>query len=554
MAKIGTTRRRRAADPEPPSSLTMDLFAPGMTTLHRAGLGGLACTLRYIERAYGMGALLNDDVPGGPWTGGAPPWTIKPSQIILNFGAAESAAEYLKRLFAIAFDLKDGLIYLPGQYEHEPSLAVRAELQVGLTLTFLQHGRVRALAKNSSVFQYDPNGSGQTVVALEYKECTGYKHQMGWRELHDRRRHLKLAPTEVIGPLNPGAVIRHVAHGAQTTIKEPPSHTIPLWFAIVGSLALSINRGSGVLVVPDVRDLIQFGRMRPWFTPSSARECQVAGAGDAALQAQIRLRAKRLVDDNELPGCQAVTFASVSWASQQKSRVRTIQVPPGDETYLDQFEIALAELPPRIVSRTKVETAGRGKAKKKTEKTEWFWVDSIVRPLVADNLAGGRPWYHGFVKLMTQTDSSRKRPLRDKLVFEKKGLHAMIEKIPWEDQGESAVVRAVHEAIRRRYGQIANENKGSPVAMKNRWSGEYDRWRLAFSGAKTPEQFRRSLCDLFGRAGVNPVLQQHWHDLLPMLGAGRWQLTRDLALLALASYVGGGTEQIGEIEPEENSE
>lgn len=131
----------------------------------------------------------------------------------------------------------------------------------------------------------------------------------------------------------------------------------------------------------------------------------------------------------------------------------------------------------------------------------------------------------------------------------------MIEKMQWQDQGESTVVRAIHEAMRRRYGQIASENKGKRVAMKKRWTGEYDRWRLAFAGAKTPDQFRRSLCDLFSRAGVNSVLQQEWQELLPLLADDRWQLTRDLALLGLASYVGSGAKEIDEvaIEPEDQT-
>ncbi len=40
----------RAQRDEGLASLTMGLFAPGMTILHRAGLGGLAATLRSIER------------------------------------------------------------------------------------------------------------------------------------------------------------------------------------------------------------------------------------------------------------------------------------------------------------------------------------------------------------------------------------------------------------------------------------------------------------------------------------------------------------------------
>jgi CRISPR-associated protein Cas8a1/Csx13 len=98
---------------------------------------------------------------------------------------------------------------------------------------------------------------------------------------------------------------------------------------------------------------------------------------------------------------------------------------------------------------------------------------------------------------------------------------------------------AVHEALRCRYGRIADENKNHPVAMKKRFAGEYDRWRLAFGGSKTAQQFRNALCDLFSRAGNNLVLRESWMKVLPFLDA-RWQLGRDLALLALASYAGRG--------------
>src|SRR5262249_60093589 len=113
-----------------------------------------------------------------------------------------------------------------------------------------------------------------------------------------------------------------------------------------------------------------------------------------------------------------------------------------------------------------------GKKKVSTERTEAFRVDSIVRPLVAENLAAGRPWYSGFVRLMTALDENN-RPLRDKLLYEKKGLHAMTDNPAfWDYDGEAAVVRAVHEALRCRYGQIADENKNNPVAMKRRFGGE----------------------------------------------------------------------------------
>jgi CRISPR-associated protein Cas8a1/Csx13 len=236
-----------------------------------------------------------------------------------------------------------------------------------------------------------------------------------------------------------------------------------------------------------------------------------------------------------------MTFTPTSWASQQKSRVATILVPPGDDKLLDRFDRALAHLPPRVAVRTVRETTGRGKRKTVTERREAFRTDSIVRPLIAENLALGKPWYSGFIRLMTRINPASGKPYRDQLTFERGGLHAMIsDETMWDSAGESTVVRAVHEAMRSRYGRIADLNKTNPVAMKNRFKGEYARWRLAFAGAKTPDQLRKALCDLFSRAGTNPVLQKAWQDILPMLRTQNWQHTRDLALLGLCSYQGRG--------------
>jgi len=535
MGKVRSKASGSNAKPQPASQLRLNLFGPGMTPLHRAGLGGLACTLRYIEKQYKAGALSDREVPGH-WSDKKPPWHIDAHSITLDFSEPKRAEGYLKRLFKLAFGLKDGLIHLPGQYHLEPSQAVRAELQAGLLLTFLQHGRVRSLASESARIQHDPEGTGVATVSIEFKRCNGYKHQDGADGL-TTKGVLTTKNIEVIGPLNPGAVVRHVAFTSDTRIEEPPERIIPLYFALVGCISMAVNRGVGVLLIPEVDDLLLFAKIRPFMTPTSVRECRIACASDAAMQAQVRLRSKSLLDAHDLPGLHAVTFMPTSWASQQKSRVLTTYVPPGDELRLSQFEVALAELPPKVVAWTVKRSVGRGKNRKVTEKTEWFWTDSVIRPLIADNLSAGKPWYSGFVRLMTATDSNG-NPIRNKLAFERKGLHAMIEKIPWDSEAEAVVVRAVHEALRSRYRQIADENKESPVAMKNRWQGEYDRWRLAFAGAKTADQFRNALCDLFSRSRSNSVLREKWALILPLLNERQWQLARDLALLALPSYSG----------------
>ena len=171
-------------------------------------------------------------------------------------------------------------------------------------------------------------------------------------------------------------------------------------------------------------------------------------------------------------------------------------------------------------------------------------MDSIVRPLIAENLALGHKWYSGFTKLLTKTNPATDKPYRDQLQFERKGLNDMIaDDAMWDDDAERIVVQSVHEALRGRYAQIAEENKNSTAAMKNRFTGEYDKWRLAFAGAKTPDQFRNALCDLFSRAGRNRVLQKSWNSILPMLRTSNWKHARDLSLLALCSYQGRKDDQ-----------
>lgn len=539
---------------KPPSdNLTMRLYAPGMSLLHRAGLGGLACTLKAMERQHAAGLLDQAKLPA-PFDGGMPPWDITADTVTLKFDKPGNASEYLKKLFAFAFGIrKDGLISLPGQYASEPSAAVLADMQQGFTLTFLQHGRVRALAKEGTTACYDPEGEGSPGVVVEYKKCSGFKHQNGWEELVDKNGCLVTEPIRVDGPISPGTVVRHVAFTGDTGAEDPPERMLPLYFALVGCLSLPVNRGVAALLVPDVVDLTEFVYDRPAMSPTSATDCQIANAADAAFRAQVRVRrnprrtaevrsrARQSLAGSAIPACYAMTFTPTPWASQQKSRVATIHVPPGDDCLLDRYERAVSHLPPRIVTRTIQESTGRGRQRTVTERRESFRSDSIVRPLIAENLALGRKWYSGFIRLMTKINPATDAPYRDRLPFERGGLHAMIaDDAMWDTAGERLVVQAVHEALRGRYAQIADENKSNPVAMRNRFSGEYDRWRLAFSGSKTPDQFRKALCDLFSRAGRNAVLQKQWQEVLPMLRANNWRHARDLALLALCSYQGRG--------------
>ncbi|MEO8679983.1 MAG: type I-MYXAN CRISPR-associated Cas8a1/Cmx1 [Vicinamibacterales bacterium] len=545
------------AKPPAPEHLTMKLFAPGMTAMHRAGLGGLACTLKAMERQYEADLLRANKLPG-PLVDGLYPWDISDDTVTLRFGKPTHARDYLKKLFAFAFSItRSGLIYLPGQHHSQPSDAILAALQSGFTLTFLQHGRVRALAKDVTTVSYDFAGDGVPSLVLEYKKCSGFKHQAGWEELVKKDGSLVVDVIKVDGPISPGTVIRHVAFTSQTGAEDPAERMLPLYFSMVGCLSLPVNRGVAALIVPEVEDLLEFLYDRPAMTPSSAMDCQIANAADAAFRAQVRVResgtrkaetrqrARKSMAGSTIPACYAMTFMPTPWASQQKSRVATIHVSSGDDAVLDRYQLALVHLAPRIVTTTVRESAGRGRQKTTTERQESFRSDSVVRPLIAENLALGIKWYADFVNLMTKKNPATDKPYRDHLHFEIKGLHAMItETKMWDQDGEQLVVEAIHQAMRQRMAQIRSEtegdtSKGLTQATKNRWDRFRERLRLSLCGSKKEDDVRFALMDLFSRAGNIPALRGGWQHVLPVIRRD-WRLSRDLGLLALASYAGRG--------------
>lgn len=498
--------------------LSIDLYGPGMGPLNRAGLGGLAATLRWID----------DNVPAADRPPGS--WSVDDRRVELAWGGPAAAGTFFERLYALAFQIRDGLIHLPGAYgEPGPPPWIRAELQQGMALTILQFGPNRKAAGiTTRTYEVD-----EVPMTIEHQVLTGYTHQAAWRYLVTPKGLLR-ETVVVCGTIAPGFVQRHVAF-AETTIALPPGPAMALHFALVGTLALAVDRRTGVLLVPDVEDLGLFAARRGLMNPTQARECRVAGAADAALQALARLRQGQAAEALGIGRGPAVLFATQAWNEKQKARAAVLDVDPG-RCDLDRFEVALAGLPPRVVV-----PRATGKSSRVPQP---FWADSVVRPLVAENLARGDRWFRDFRRLVVGPDGACDEDKVRQLGYERRGLRSMIDDHAWEDRGEEALVRAVHDAMRGRFGEIAAETGGNPQAFANRVDRQRQRWRLELAGAKTADDVRDALAAMWSRSAHNPTLRGRWRELLPLLcEEGRWRLNRDLALLALASYEGRGPQE-----------
>ena len=484
-----------------------------MGPLHRAGLGGLAATLRWIEEN-----VASDHHPPGEWR-------VDDRSIRLSWRSPELAGTFLRRLYELAFQVDaDGLIHLEGAYGGvHPPFDVKAALQQGLSLTILQFGPNRKADGPPLTRTYEIDGKPMPPVRAQ--RLKSYTHMSAWSDLVSPSGTLK-GQVSISGTIAPGFVQRHVVHQA-TTIEQPPGLALALHFALIGTLALPIDRKSGALLIPATENLKQFARRRGLLTPRTVRACQIANPADAALQALLRLRKDEVRDALSLRRCLAVLFATKSWNEKQKSRALVLDLEPSPDA-LDRFEVAMQELPARVATPR----AGG----KKGGAPEPFWANSVVRPLVAENLALNRPWFEDFRRLVVGPDGRASDEKLRHLDFEKKGLQSMIDQ-PWSDQGEQTLVRVVHQAMNQQFGRIWEECNKNETTFRNRRERQMQRWRLGFANAKSADDVRNALTDLWSRAGQVPLLMESWQGLLPVLcDENRWKLNRDLALLALASY------------------
>lgn len=521
-------RMKRSTTTSSHSALTIGLADPGMTPLLRAGLGGLAASLRALHLQTARAATW----PAAVAVGGAV-FTVAPRSITIDWRNGEPSS-VLEALFEHAFRVSKphGMIDLPGTYAvgAPPSPQLAAALQSAIKRTFLQHGRSTKKSGAVRAISFTVDDAPFTTSVQPY---TTFAHRDAWQEIASSLDR----PIELAGWAYPGATQRHVAF-PDTKQEYAFGHGLCAIFALVGTLSFEVPRGNaGALVIPEPSDLVAYAVARPLMSPRTLSDVYVGSASDAVLSVQLVLRMEELTGHPAVRRTTGALLKPTPWASQQKTRVRIVETGLMPEPILDLYERASRDLPTRI--RASKDDGGG-----------YFATTSSLRAFVADNLAACRPWFTDFSTATTSEKNPRylhyyrtRKGLGGLWSEERRGLIAMTQHL---EDAETALVRSVQTALRQRFGAIAEECRGSARAtMHNRFQSERDRWRLAFAGSKTPEQIRGALADLWSRAGSNRELRTSWEIVLPLLRPQVWQTARDLALVALASYQGAGAEDEG---------
>lgn len=494
------------------TELTVDLFAPGMSALHRAGTAGLYMTVQAMKER-------------GVRPAGLESWDVTSRSVTLRWsGTAQAFFDDLAhRTFGIA---DDGMVDFIAIDRTKASLAARWIVHEGMFGTFCQFGPNNALGEKQSLLE-SADGDGPPLH-YEYKPvlrggAKSYPHRdRGGREIGaavDAARTVGLTSW-----LYPGAMVRHSGLGEATALDEEPSRALALLFAPVGCFFFKLQsrqhprKARAAIAVPEIDDLEAYGEARRDFGADlKTGEVIATGAGHAALQLLTRLSARDLLGRLGLPRVSVTIFGIVTWNEKQKSRTAHVEVERRRERDLQAFQRIRQSFPLRVVEKKDGGT---------------FASVSPCMELFANNVAVGREFHSGFAELMTNKE------VRPALGADRKGLSAMVsrEAKVIEESSQQAFIEACHEALRCNYGIVGDRAKGEGVDAKARLEKEYDRWRYAFVRSKNLAAFREAVADFWSRGGGKKTLKEEWRSVLPFLSEERWRQGRDLALLALASY------------------
>jgi CRISPR-associated protein Cas8a1/Csx13 len=483
------------------NEMRLDLFAPGMTLLHKAGLAGLWMTLKGFEERH---LKLK-----------AGSWRLADRSIELHW---TDRAAFFKSLLANSFKLKRGLIWLTALGDPADNLQQAVIVHNAILSTFLQHGLTRKADPSSR-----PTGAasfelGDETLAVHFQKVFSYAHQkQPVRQLARRDQHV------VPGWLFPGAVVRHVAHGNVTALEETSERLLALLYAPAGVVYFQVaRRGRGrrprfALVVPEIGNLRDYAEARRAFLALGAKELQVAGTAEAGWKVLSILAAKRLIRDLTSAQCRVFSFGTLPWSKQQKTRVDVYTVHVDSAGKLRLFGLCQQLFQVRLV---------------KPENADLFWDVPQVPDLVARNLTSGRPWYAGFAGFMADAEC-RKHVLN----WERKGLNGMIGEGSLSGTREEKFVLACHRAWRARMAQLFERAEREGADAPSLIAREFERLRVTFSRCKNAAALREAVINFWARAGRPlPELQDAWRDIIALLDD--WRLAKDLALLALASYAG----------------
>lgn len=248
--------------------MTIRLNAPGMTSLHKAGLAGLYMTLRAFEEK-------GEKIEGLEWK-------LEATQVTLSW-LHEKPKNAFAELINKSFWLDDkGFIRLTGlEMNKEMTPDQKHHLYTALLNSFLQFGPHRPTG-NKQTLSYPVDD--RLCWIKDFAPIRKFRHQEAASDFIDDKGSFN-ETVEAAGWLYPGGGQRHVAH-ADTKLNESAESALVLVYAPVGVIYYTVrSRAKGrksrlAMLIPEIRDLEVYADVRQTFAAQGVLEMTASSGSD----------------------------------------------------------------------------------------------------------------------------------------------------------------------------------------------------------------------------------------------------------------------------------
>ena len=525
-----------------PTKLFLDLNASDTTDIHRAGMTGLWISLKQLEQKYPTPSQRPGDLSWDltattitlDWqralkdttshkarktVAGVPPVEVVEQEASsLGQGQDLPVLDWLlKQSFQIS---KKGLIEFVGL----KSLSSIEQIHNHQAIhdTFLRHNKFYKKETVRTETLTVEAGS----IKLKYRGLNWYVHQTFAETLCDENGNLIDEYIPIVSWLYPGATVRHAKLQAVTKTEEKTEYAFALlflpivcqYFTLISNSTKRDKKQAAryAIVIPDVRDF-ETAANRCWQVKCDReyQNCFVTNLAEAALK-YYSSSDKQLTSPQN---CQVLLYEKLN----KKSRQRTI------------FEIEDFIITPQAVKEYQFISENFIDNKIFINDNNFIIKVNSIRAIIADNLARSLPWWWDLWERLYETDPFESEDLDKQLVFNRRGLLAMLEQ-DTKLQIYQDFIRAFHEALRKIYAKTY-DRKRSKAENNQKIDKKYQAIRSELSQCYDQESLEDFLADFLSRAGLNSSLYDRWEQILPLIvDEANWKRTRNLSLLALASY------------------
>lgn len=503
--------------------MKLKLNAPGMTSLHKAGLAGLYMTLKAFDKK-------RESIEGLEWE-------LEDKQIILHW-TDDTPKNAFDNLVKESFWIDDeGFIRLSGlEPRQEMSFEQRHLLYQSLLNSFLQFGPHRPTG-NKKTLSYEVDD--KVIWLQEFSPIKKIRQHNTTKDFIDNNGNFN-SKIEIASWLYPGATVKHSDSSTKkaTAQNEEIKLALCLLFSPVGVIYYLIRskvRGRKsrlALLIPEIKDLKSYSEVRQVIASQGVIDLTASSSTDAALRMLIALESNsssnqfaKQMRENFL--CRIITFGIVPWNEKQKSRTATRTVISGKIKGFENYYLADS------IFKNKWQQVQEKRDKKgEVKEPEHFFVTTFCgREMIADNIADGKTWYHDISEFLAN------RETREQLYYERKELGKMVKEATYENENERIFIDVCHESWRRRMGKLGQRASSENTSFSNLANKEREKLRTSLGRCKNAETLRETVIDFWSRAGSIEQLQGGGlSKILPLFDEKHWRKTKDLALLALISY------------------